>query len=34
MSFKLSIGKFAEAGCELYCNEAIMFFKHKNPIIH
>ncbi len=34
MSFKLSIGKFAEAGCDLYCNEAIMFFKHDNPITH
>lgn len=34
MSFKLSIGKFAEAGCDLYCNEAIMFFKHDNEITH
>jgi len=34
MSFKLSIGKFAQAGCIMYCNEAIMFFKHNNPITH
>jgi type I restriction-modification system DNA methylase subunit len=26
MSFKLSVGKVAYAGCDLYCNEAIMFF--------
>jgi len=34
MSFKLSIGKFAQAGCSMYCNEAIMFFKHNNLITH
>jgi type I restriction enzyme S subunit len=32
MSFKLSIGKMAIAGTEMYCNEAIMFFKHENEI--
>jgi restriction endonuclease S subunit len=32
MSFKLSIGKMAIAGTEMYCNEAIMFFKHENNI--
>lgn len=28
MSFKLSIGKMAITGTDMYCNEAIMFFKH------
>jgi type I restriction-modification system DNA methylase subunit len=32
MSFKLSIGKMGIAGKEMYCNEAIMFFKHDNDI--
>jgi type I restriction-modification system DNA methylase subunit len=30
MSFKLSIGKMGIAGTEMYCNEAIMYFKHEN----
>jgi restriction endonuclease S subunit len=30
MSFKLSIGKFGIAKKNMYCNEAIMFFKHIN----
>jgi type I restriction-modification system DNA methylase subunit len=34
MSFKTDIGKFAEAGCDLYCCEEIMFFKHDNIITH
>jgi type I restriction-modification system DNA methylase subunit/restriction endonuclease S subunit len=34
MSFKLSIGKFGIAGEDMYCNEAIMFFKHDNETIH
>ena len=32
VSFKLSIGKIGIAGSDMYCNEAIMFFKHKNNI--
>jgi len=32
MSFKLSIGKMGIAGCNMYSNEAIMFFKHENNI--
>jgi len=32
MSFKLSIGKMGIAGKDMYCNEAIMFFKHDNDI--
>lgn len=32
MSFKLSIGKMGIAGCDMYCNEAIMFFKHNHEI--
>lgn len=30
-SFKLSIGKTGIADKDMYCNEAIMFFKHENP---
>ena len=30
MSFKLSIGKMGIAGKTMYCNEAIVFFKHEN----
>ena len=32
MSFKLSIGKMGTAGKDMYCNEAIMFFKHNEEI--
>jgi restriction endonuclease S subunit len=32
VSFKLSIGKVGIAGQNMYCNEAIMFFKHDNDI--
>lgn len=32
MSFKLTIGKMGIAGKDMYCNEAIMFFKHDNDI--
>ncbi len=32
VSFKLSIGKIGIAGKDMYCNEAIMFFKHSNSI--
>ena len=32
MIFKLSIGKMGIAGKDMYCNEAIMFFKHDNDI--
>ena len=32
MSFKLSIGKMGIAGKDMYCNEAIMFFKHNSDI--
>jgi len=34
LSFKLSIGKMGIAGCDMYCNEAIAFFKHDNKIIN
>jgi type I restriction-modification system DNA methylase subunit len=34
MSFKLSVGKIGFAGCDMYCNEAIMFFKHENENTH
>ena len=32
VSFKLSIGKVGIAKKDMYCNEAIMFFKHENEI--
>ena len=32
LSFKLSIGKMGIAGKDMYCNEAIAFFKHDNII--
>lgn len=32
VSFKLSIGKTGIAGNDMYCNEAIMFFKHNNEV--
>jgi len=32
VSFKLSIGKIGIASNDMYCNEAIMFFKHDNAI--
>jgi type I restriction-modification system DNA methylase subunit len=32
LSFKLSIGKLGIAGKNMYCNEAITFFKHENKI--
>jgi restriction endonuclease S subunit len=32
LSFKLSIGKIGIAGKDMYCNEAIAFFKHDNII--
>jgi restriction endonuclease S subunit len=32
VSFKLSFGKVGIAGKNMYCNEAIMFFKHENEI--
>ena len=32
VSFKLSIGKVGIASTDMYCNEAIMFFKHPNNI--
>jgi hypothetical protein len=32
MSFKLSIGKMGIAGNDMYGNEAILFFKHPDPI--
>jgi len=32
VSFKLSFGKLGIAGKDMYCNEAIMFFKHDNNI--
>ena len=34
MSFKLSIGKMGIAGKNMFCNEAIMFFKHSSDIIN
>jgi type I restriction enzyme S subunit len=34
MSFKLSIGKLAIAGRDLYCNEAIVYFKFNNLIFN
>jgi type I restriction-modification system DNA methylase subunit len=32
VSFKLSFGKIGIANSDMYCNEAIMFFKHNNDI--
>jgi type I restriction-modification system DNA methylase subunit len=32
MSFMLTIGKMGIAGSNMYCNQAIMFFKHENEI--
>ena len=34
LSFKLSIGKLAIAGVEMYCNEAIIYLNSKNKKIH
>jgi type I restriction-modification system DNA methylase subunit len=34
LSFKLSIGKMAKTGCEMYCNEAIAFFKYNKNDFH
>ena len=32
VSFKLSIGKTGIAGSDMFCNEAIIFFKHDDNI--